>query len=54
MVNKVEDLKFEKKEKVLLKVSLMKGVMWFVNTGMLSLGDIRPFEVLKIVGFIVY
>ena len=47
---KVRDLDIIEVEQVLLKVSLMKRVMWFWKRGNLSPRYIGPFEVLKRVG----
>ena len=41
-------------EQVLLKVSAMKGVMWFGKRGNLSMRYIGPFEVLKTMGEVDY
>ncbi|XP_069145426.1 uncharacterized protein [Solanum lycopersicum] len=41
-------------EQVLLKVSPMKGVIWFRQRGKLSLRYIGPFEVLKHIGEVAY
>ncbi|XP_069145981.1 uncharacterized protein [Solanum lycopersicum] len=51
---KVRDLEFMKGEKVLMKVSPMKGVMWFAKRYKLSLRYIGPFEMLKRVGEVAY
>ena len=47
---KDRDLNVMEGEQVLLKVSPMKGVMWFGKRGKLSLRYTGPFEVLKRVG----
>lgn len=51
MYNKVGDVYFEKGNKVLLRVSLMKDVMNFLKKGTLSLRYIKLFEILKELGF---
>ncbi|XP_070016021.1 uncharacterized protein [Nicotiana sylvestris] len=51
---KARDISFIIGEKVLLKVSPMKGVMRFGNTGKLSPRFIGPFEVLRRVGEVAY
>ncbi|XP_070023183.1 uncharacterized protein [Nicotiana sylvestris] len=51
---KVRDLSFMVGEKVLLKVSLMKGIMRFGKKGKLSLSFIGPFEVLRRVREVAY
>lgn len=47
---KAVDMKFEKEERLLLKVSSIKCVMRFDRKGKLSPRYIGPFEVLKEVG----
>ena len=44
---KVRDLEFIEGEQVFMKVSPMKGVMWFCRIGKLSPRYIAPLEVLK-------
>ncbi|WMV31473.1 hypothetical protein MTR67_024858 [Solanum verrucosum] len=50
----VRDMTFQTGEKVLLKVSPMKGVMRFGKKGKLSSRYIGPFEVLDCVGPVAY
>ncbi|XP_070013213.1 uncharacterized protein [Nicotiana sylvestris] len=51
---KVRDVSYMVGEKVLLKVSPIKGVMRFGNKGMLSPGFIVPFEVLQRIKEVAY
>ncbi|XP_055826393.1 uncharacterized protein LOC129894771 [Solanum dulcamara] len=51
---KVRDIKFMEGEKMLLKVSPMKGVVRFGKRGKLSPNYIRPFEILKRVREVAY
>ncbi|XP_049369911.1 uncharacterized protein LOC125834804 [Solanum verrucosum] len=51
---KVRDLEFMVGERVLLKVSPMKGVMRFGKKGKLSLRYIGPFEIVECIGEVAY
>jgi len=51
---KVRDVSYMVDEKVLLKVSIMKGVMRFGKKGKLSPRFIGPFEVLRRIGEVGY
>ncbi|XP_070008213.1 uncharacterized protein [Nicotiana sylvestris] len=51
---KVQDVSYMVGEKVLLKVSPMKGVMRFGKKGKLSLRFTGPFEVLQRIGEVAY
>ncbi|XP_070010923.1 uncharacterized protein [Nicotiana sylvestris] len=51
---KVRDVSYMVDEKVMLKVSPMKGVMRFGKKGKLSLRFIEPFEVLRRIGEVAY
>ena len=51
---KIRDLEFMVRERVLLKVSPMKGVMRFEKKGKLSPRYIGPFEIVERIGEVAY
>lgn len=54
MGNKVKDVHFEKDDKVLLKISPMKDVIYYRKKTKLSSVYIRSFEILKEVESVAY
>ena len=51
---KRRDIAYEVGDKVFLKVSPMRKILWFGKKGKLSLRFIRPYEVLERIGPVAY
>ncbi|XP_070002659.1 uncharacterized protein [Nicotiana sylvestris] len=48
------DLEFKEDDWVFLKVSPMKGIMWFGNKGKLSLKYVGPYKIIQRIGQVAY
>ena len=49
-----QQLEFQERDRIFLKVSLMKGVMWFNKKGKLALRYISPFFITKCIKEVAY
>ena len=50
----MRDIEYDLGDKVFLKVSLWRKILWFGKKGKLSLRFIRPYEILERIGLVAY